>query len=52
MHRTGLSIPTPRFCSKAQSAVPTNRWTKSMGKPSTQNLKVHYNVRRSPYVRR
>ena len=28
------------------------RWTKSMGKPSTQNLKANYNHRRTAYVRR
>lgn len=29
-----------------------SRWTKSMGKPSTQNLKANYNHRRTAYVRR
>lgn len=52
MRNTGLSTPTPSFRPKSYNQEAANRWTKSMGKPSSQKLKANYNNRRTAYVRR
>lgn len=50
MRKQGLSTPAQAHNTPYKFA--DNRWTKSMGKPSTQNLKANYNHRRMPYARR
>jgi len=50
MRKKGLSIVSQAHHTPYKYA--DSRWTKSMGKPSTQNLKANYNHRRSVYVRR
>lgn len=50
MRKTGYSLRSQEQHNPYKFA--DNRWTKSMGKPSTQNLKANYNHRRTAYVRR
>ena len=50
MRKQGLSTPTQAQHTPYKYA--DSRWTKSMGKPSTQNLKANYNHRRTAYARR
>lgn len=48
MKRTTPKAKAPQW----EKNYSVTRWTKSMGKPSTQNLKANYNHRRTAYVRR
>lgn len=52
MHKLGYSTPATPFRPSFSQQAQQHRWTKSMGKPSAQNLKANYNVRRTPNVRR
>lgn len=52
MHKSGFRMPATPFRQSFSQLSQQQRWTKSMGKPSSQNLKANYNVRRTPYVRR
>lgn len=50
MHKKGLSTPALAHTNPYKFAG--HHWTKSMGKPSTHNLRANYNHRSHCYVRR
>ena len=52
MHKTCSRMPATPFRPSFSQQTQQHRWTKSMGKPSTQKLKANYNNRRTAYVRR
>ena len=50
MRKSGYSLRSQEQHNPSKFA--DSRWTKAMGKPSTQKLKVNFNHRRTAYARR